>query len=144
LIPAGANDHRESYSQNVEGEVILTTLMPHLHLRGKSFTFSLVRPDGKRETLLSVPKWDFNWQHQYQLVEPIRLAKGSKLIVEAHWDNSDKNPNNILPPVDVKFGEQTFDEMFIGYVNYVPLQTAGAPHGGSKARGRNRRGGNGA
>jgi hypothetical protein len=130
-IPAGNPDHVESATQNVNGDVILTTLMPHLHVRGKSFTFTVVWPDGKKETLLSVPRWDFNWQPQYQLAKPIVLPKNSKIIVEAHWDNSADNPNNILPPVDVKFGEQTFDEMFIGYVNFIPKSLADAtrPHG---------------
>ena len=135
-IPAGAADHRESATQNINGDVILTTLMPHLHVRGKSFTFTVVFPDGKKQTLLSVPRWDFNWQPQYQLVEPIVLPKNSKIIVEAHWDNSADNPNNILPPVDVQFGEQTFDEMFIGYVNFIPKSMADATHSrGSRKRG---------
>lgn len=130
-IPAGDADHVETAVQNVNGDVILTTLMPHLHVRGKSFTFTVVWPSGKKETLLSIPRWDFNWQPQYQLVKPITLTKGSQIIVEAHWDNSADNPNNILPPVDVQFGEQTFDEMFIGYVNFIPksLADAGGPRG---------------
>jgi peroxiredoxin len=131
-IPAGDADHVETAVQAVNGDVILTTLMPHLHVRGKSFTFTVVRPNGKKETLLSVPHWDFNWQPQYQLVKPVVLTKGSQIIVEAHWDNSADNPNNILPPVDVQFGEQTFDEMFIGYVNFIPKTLADA----GKTRGR--------
>lgn len=125
-IPAGDADHVESAVQNINGDVILTTLMPHLHVRGKSFTFTVVWPNGKKETLLSIPRWDFNWQPQYQLVKPITLTKGSQIIVEAHWDNSEGNPNNILPPVDVQFGQQTFDEMFIGYVNFIPKTLADA------------------
>jgi hypothetical protein len=103
--------------------VLLTTLMPHLHVRGKSFTYTLVHPDGQKELLLSIPRWDFNWQYAYELSPPVMLKKDSKLVVEAHWDNSKDNPNNILPPVDVKFGEQTWDEMFIGYANYVRPRT---------------------
>jgi hypothetical protein len=82
-----------------------------------------------------VPRWDFNWQPQYQLAEPLVLPKGSKIIVEAHWDNSADNPNNILPPVDVSFGEQTFDEMFIGYVNFIPKSLADARGPQSRRRG---------
>jgi peroxiredoxin len=122
MIPAGDADHREVFEQTVTADVTLTDLMPHMHVRGKSFTFTAIYPSGKKQTLLSVPKWDFNWQHEYQLVEPLKLPKNSKLIVEAHWDNSEKNPNNFLPLVDVGFGEQTNDEMFIGYVNYVPTK----------------------
>jgi peroxiredoxin len=130
LIPAGDADHKEWASQPVLQDVTLTTLMPHLHVRGKSFTFFLERPDGTREPLLSVPKWDFNWQYQYQLSRPLTVPKGSKLVVEAHWDNSAGNPNNIFPLVDARFGEQTFDEMFIGYINAIPSKSvadAGRP-----------------
>ena len=123
-IPAGHADHFETAIQPVNGDVILTTLMPHLHVRGKSFTYTVVWPSGKKEIILSVPRWDFNWQPQYQLAKPIVLPKGSQIIVEAHWDNSADNPNNIVPPVDVQFGEQTFDEMFIGYVNFMPKALA--------------------
>jgi peroxiredoxin len=123
LIPAGDADHFEWASQPVPTEITLTTLMPHLHMRGRSFAFFLERPDGKREPLLSVPRWDFNWQYQYELSEPLTVSRGSKLVVEAHWDNSANNPNNILPLVDARFGEQTFDEMFIGYINAIPSKT---------------------
>jgi peroxiredoxin len=134
-IPAGNPDHMEWAEQIVNGDVILTTLMPHLHIRGKSFTFTVVWPDGKKEIVLSVPRWDFNWQPQYQLAKPIVLPKNSKIIVEAHWDNSADNPNNILPPVDVQFGEQTFDEMFIGYVNFIPKSLADASRSHGRKRG---------
>jgi hypothetical protein len=123
LIPAGDPNHMETADKAFPTDVTLTTLMPHLHLRGKSFEFFLQGPDGKKEPLLLVPKWDFNWQYQYELSRPLTVPRGSKLVVEAHWDNSLNNPNNILPPVDVRFGEQSFDEMFIGYVNVVPPKT---------------------
>ena len=119
VIHADEADHRETASIDVGGDVLLTTLMPHLHVRGKSFTYTAVHPDGRKETLLSIPRWDFNWQYAYELAEPVMLKKDSKLIVEVHWDNSKDNPNNILPPVEVRFGEQTWDEMFIGYANFV-------------------------
>jgi peroxiredoxin len=123
LIPAGDADHMEWASQAVPTDITLTTLMPHLHVRGKSFAFFLERPGGERDALLSVPRWDFNWQYQYQLAQPLVVPRGSKLVVEAHWDNSANNPNNILPLVDARFGEQTFDEMFIGYINVLPSKT---------------------
>jgi hypothetical protein len=137
LIPAGDADHMEWASQPVPSDITLTTLMPHLHVRGKSFAFFLERPNGERVPLLSVPRWDFNWQYQYQLSEPLTVPRGSKLVVEAHWDNSENNPNNILPLVDARFGEQTFDEMFIGYINAIPPKTvADAGHSGrSRKRG---------
>jgi thiol-disulfide isomerase/thioredoxin len=124
LIHAGDPNHVESASLTVPADVTLTTLMPHLHVRGKSFEFFIERPGGTKEPLLFVPKWDFNWQYQYELEKPLVVAKGSKLVVEAHWDNSIDNPNNFLPLVDVRFGEQTFDEMFIGYINAIPSKAA--------------------
>ncbi|MGE3316516.1 MAG: redoxin domain-containing protein, partial [Planctomycetaceae bacterium] len=135
LVKAGDPNYTKTYSEPIDRDVTLTTLMPHLHLRGKAFDIEATSPDGKTEKLISIPKWDFNWQFQYQLAEPITLPKGSKITVTAAWDNSDKNPNNILPPVDVRFGEQTFDEMFIGYVNYVIPRKAGAK---GKTAGRSR------
>jgi|GEM_PF-97269 len=134
LIPAGDADHMEWASQTVPADITLTALMPHMHVRGKSFSFFLQRPNGEKEPLLSVPRWDFNWQYQYELAQPLVVPRGSKLIVEAHWDNSASNPNNILPLVDARFGEQTFDEMFIGYINAIPAKTvadtghSGRPH----------------
>ncbi len=134
LIPAGDADHMEWASQTIPADITLTALMPHMHVRGKSFSFFLQRPNGEKEPLLSVPRWDFNWQYQYELSQPLVVTRGSKLIVEAHWDNSANNPNNILPLVDVRFGEQTFDEMFIGYINAIPAKTvadtghSGRPH----------------
>jgi predicted Zn finger-like uncharacterized protein len=119
LVKAGDPNYKKTYTEPIDNDVIISALMPHLHMRGKSFVMDAITPDGKTQTLISLPRWDFNWQYQYQLAEPIALPKGSKISVTAVWDNSDKNPNNILPPVDVGFGEQTFDEMFIGYVNFI-------------------------
>jgi peroxiredoxin len=142
LIPAGDANHKEWASQPVPTDVTLTAMIPHMHVRGKSFEFFLQRPNREKELLLSVPRWDFNWQYQYELADPLFIPRGSQLIVEAHWDNSANNPNNIFPLVDAHFGEQTFDEMFIGYVNAVPSKTAaetGTPaHTGHPTRMRKR------
>jgi len=134
LIPAGDADHMEWASQPVPSDITLTTLMPHLHVRGKSFAFFLERPNGEREPLLSLPRWDFNWQYQYELSEPLTVPRGCKLVVEAHWDNSANNPNNIFPLVDARFGEQTFDEMFIGYINAIPSKSVADAGRSGRAR----------
>ncbi len=135
LVKAGDANYKKTYTEPIDTDVVISALMPHLHMRGKAFDMEATTPDGKTQKLISLPRWDFNWQYQYQLAEPILLPKGSKISVTAIWDNSDKNPNNILPPVDVGFGEQTFDEMFIGYVNFViPKKSAG----GTKSAGRTR------
>ena len=95
--------------------MLLLNLSPHLHLRGKSFRFEAVYSDGRRETLLDVPHYDFNWQLRYELAEPKRLPKGTRLVCTAHWDNSADNPNNPDPTRAVGWGDQTDDEMLIGF-----------------------------
>ncbi len=117
-IKAGEADHQEVKTMDLDQDMTLTALMPHMHLRGKSFKYELIHPDGREETLLHLPRWDFNWQHQYFLKDPLTLKKGSTLKITGHWDNSANNPNNVFPLVDVRWGDQTFDEMFIGYINY--------------------------
>ena len=88
-----------------------------MHLRGKAYKYEVVYPDGRRETLLDIPRYDFNWQLLYTLREPIDLPKGSEIIATGWFDNSDKNPANPDPKKTVSFGEQLWDEMQIGYIN---------------------------
>jgi hypothetical protein len=90
-----------------------------MHVRGKAFRISATYPDGKQETLLSVPKYDFNWQTRYMLKEPKKMTAGTKILVEAWYDNSSKNPFNPDPTKTVHWGDQTFDEMMIGYMDFV-------------------------
>ena len=97
----------------------IISFVPHMHWRGKDYKYEVIYPDGKRETVLSVPRWDFNWQNVYQLKEPLKLPKGAKLHAVAHWDNSVNNPYNPAPDKTVKFGLQTWDEMMVGWVAYV-------------------------
>ena len=96
-------------------DTVLLSMMPHMHLRGKSFEYCLVLPDGKREVLLRVPRYDFNWQLTYILAEPRVLPKGSRIECAAVYDNSAKNPNNPNPWKFVTWGDQTWDEMMIGF-----------------------------
>jgi peroxiredoxin/mono/diheme cytochrome c family protein len=98
---------------------ILLSFMPHMHLRGKDFLYTAVFPDGRRETLLSVPAYDFGWQSYYILQEPRKLPAGTRIECVAHYDNSPDNPANPDPNREVGWGEQTWDEMMIGYVDYV-------------------------
>ena len=118
LIPPGAANYSVTAISRFDQDSVLLSLSPHMHLRGKSFEFCLVLPDGKRETLLSVPKYDFNWQTNYILAEPRRVPKGSKLECIAHFDNSSANPNNPNPRSFVIWGDQTWDEMMLGYFDY--------------------------
>ncbi len=88
--------------------------------RGKDFLYEALFPDGKRETLLSVPAYDFGWQSYYRLAEPLALPKGTKILCTAHFDNSASNPANPDPSATVRWGDQTREEMMIGYVDVVP------------------------
>jgi hypothetical protein len=89
-----------------------------MHLRAKSAAFVVVRPEGSRQILLAVPHYDFNWQTNYYLTEPLHLLKGTKLEFVVHYDNSPANPNNPDPAKYVSWGEQNWDEMMIGFFEY--------------------------
>jgi hypothetical protein len=118
-IPPNADNH-EVRSQHVfKEDVRLVSLMPHMHLRGKDFEYTLVYPDGRREILLQVPKYDFNWQLSYRLAEPIDVPKGSRMECVAHFDNSPNNRFNPDPSKEVKWGDQTWEEMMIGWFDYT-------------------------
>ena len=90
----------------------LVWMSPHMHLRGKDMTYKLVFPDGKEQIVLNVPRYDFNWQLGYQLAQPIKVPKGSKLIVIGHYDNSANNKFNPDPGRTVYQGNMTWEEMF--------------------------------
>ena len=119
LIPAGAPNHEVAATATIQEDTVLTSMTPHMHNRGKDMTYTAIYPDGKEETLLSVPKYDFEWQITYQLAEPKLLPKGSKLRVVAHFDNSVNNKANPDPTKDVKWGDQTWEEMMIGFYGTI-------------------------
>jgi peroxiredoxin len=119
-LPAGAADYRLTAESVLPRDVLLLNLSPHMHLRGKAFRFEAAYPDGRREVLLDVPRYDFNWQLRYELAEPKRLPKGTRLICTAHYDNSAANPANPDPTKDVGWGDQTWQEMLIGFFVYIP------------------------
>ncbi len=91
-----------------------------MHLRGKDFLYRAVFPDGRQETLLSVPAYDFGWQNFFVLAEPRKLPAGTRIECLAHFDNSPKNPANPDPQATVTWGNQTYMEMMIGYADVVP------------------------
>lgn len=121
-IPPGAADHRVEHATVIERDLLLLAMFPHMHLRGKSFRYEATYPDGSQETLLNVPRWDFAWQHRYELAEPKRLPKGTKLRCIAHYDNSAANPANPNPNVTVRTGPLSEDEMFNGYYDIAPAE----------------------
>lgn len=118
-IPAGVADHREEAIYLFSQDSQLLSFLPHLHQRGKSMKYTLERPDGSREILLSVPKYDYDWQNIYYLEEPVPVAAGSVLHVEAHWDNSAANPANPDSTLDVPWGDGTNNEMLVGFFDFI-------------------------
>lgn len=121
-IPPGDDNHKVVATKKIRKKSRILGFLPHMHVRGKAYRYEVVYPDGKREVLLDVPKYDFNWQLYYELREPIDLPKGSRIIATGWFDNSDKNPANPDPKKEVRFGEQTWEEMQIGYVDWYPLE----------------------
>lgn len=106
--------HRAMYC--FKRDAVLYDLGPHMHRRGSRFRFQLLTPDGARETLLSVPRFDFNWQVGHRLAEPLRIPAGSWMICEGAFDNSSTNPANPDATRHVHWGLQTSDEMFMGFM----------------------------
>ena len=117
-IPAGSTDKSLEARFTFRRDSVLLSMRPHLHLRGKSFEYRALFPDGSQEILLEVPDYDFDWQTSYVLAEPKRLPAGTELVVTGTWDNSSANPDNPDPTVDVSWGQQTDDEMMIGFFEY--------------------------
>jgi thiol-disulfide isomerase/thioredoxin/mono/diheme cytochrome c family protein len=121
ILPGEAN-HVETITRPVPVDINVMGYMAHMHVRGKAFNFELTMPDGNTETLLDIPRYDFNWQLRYDYREPRVIPKGSRVKVTAVFDNSDGNPANPDPTKLVHWGPQTYEEMLIGYVEtYAPI-----------------------
>jgi hypothetical protein len=118
-IPAGAANYRIESTWVTAHPLELLTFTPHMHLRGKDFKYGVTYPDGKQETLLSVPRYDFNWQTGYRSAAPLEIPAGSRIDCVAHFDNSAGNPANPDPTRQVSQGESTDQEMMIGFVDYA-------------------------
>jgi len=114
-IPPGDDSYGVSEKVKIEHDTLISNMTPHMHTRGKSFRYEVTYPDGKKEILLDVPAYDFNWQTTYELKEPKLVPKGSELVCTAHWDNSADNLSNPDPTKTVTWGSQTFEEMMIGF-----------------------------
>jgi len=118
-IAAGDANAEVKSSHTVRADVHLHSLSPHMHLRGKDFKYTATYPDGRSEVLLSVPAYDFAWQSAYVLSEPKAIPKGTRIDCVAHFDNSAGNLANPDPTKVVRWGEQSFQEMMMGYLDYV-------------------------
>jgi peroxiredoxin len=117
-IPAGADNYKIEAEHVFSRDAHLLGFMPHMHLRGKDFLYEAIYPDGQKEILLSVPRYNFGWQSVYRLARPAAIPKGAKLHCVAHFDNSAKNPSNPDPTQTVYWGDQTWEEMMIGWIDY--------------------------
>jgi len=128
-IPANDDNYKVESWTTFNSPVTIMSFAPHMHYRGKSFDYYLETPDGKTTHLLSVPHYDFNWQTTYDLKEPLVVPAGSKMHCIAYFDNSDKNPYNPDPEKTVHWGDQTWEEMMIGFFHYSAKADAGAKSG---------------
>jgi hypothetical protein len=122
-IPANTDNYEVKSSYTFKRDIDVVSWMPHMHVRGKDFKFTIVYPDGRSEVALNVPKYEFNWQLAYNPVQPIHLPEGTRIDCVAHYDNTANNKANPNPNQEVKWGDQTWEEMMIGFVTYtIPYQ----------------------
>jgi hypothetical protein len=123
-IPPYAEDWSLTGITPVTEDITLYAMSPHMHLRGKSLKWVIVYPDGREQTILDVPKFDFNWQIEYELETPLRIPAGSKILGIGKYDNSPKNKWNPAPNLPVYWSEQSWDEMYQPFTLYsVDSQT---------------------
>jgi hypothetical protein len=118
VIPPGAKEHPIEATYKLDQDSLIYSLTPHMHLRGRSFLYRAIYPDGREETLLDVPRYDFNWQNTYALAEPKRMPEGTQIHCRATYDNSADNlanPNALAP---VTWGDQTWQEMMVGTIGF--------------------------
>ena len=118
-IPSGAQEYKQQKTLPIRKNVTLYAINPHMHFRGKFMEFEAEFPDGRREMLLSVPNYNFNWQRTYVLKEPRKLPAGTQVHVRNAWDNSPYNPHNPDPTKTIGWGEQSFEEMFFATLGYI-------------------------
>jgi peroxiredoxin len=120
MIPPMMPNYRVTCWKRFDQDTELLSLYPHMHVRGKAFRYEAHYPDGTMEILLDVPRYDFNWQQTYEFVQPKFIPKGTRMRCVAHYDNSPENIANPDPKRFVHFGEQTWDEMLIGFMEAMP------------------------
>ena len=127
VIPAYDGNAEVKGVTKIQRDTVVMTYTPHMHVRGKDMKYIAHYPDGTTETLLNVPKYDFNWQITYELAAPKVLPKGTEVEVIAHYDNSPNNKFNPDPSKDVRWGDQTWEEMMIGFFSTVVDPPAATP-----------------
>jgi thiol-disulfide isomerase/thioredoxin len=117
-IPPGADHHEVTAVAPLPFNAKILGFLPHMHVRGKAFRYEVIEPGAKPEVLLDVPRYDFNWQLLYTYAEPRPVPRRSVLRATGWFDNSAKNPANPDPTKTVRWGQQTYEEMMLGYVEY--------------------------
>ena len=125
-IPAHAKDHEMQLVTHVTQEAEIYSLMPHMHFRGKRMAFTARYPDGSEELLLSVPAYSFNWQLAHELETPLRVPAGTQIIATGAFDNSAQNEFNPDPNIEVHWGEQSWEEMFMGFYSWKNVEQGGS------------------
>ena len=118
-IPPGDPNYKVDAAFELGTAVKLASVHPHMHGRGKDFEYRIVYPTGETQTILRVPRYDWHWQLWYNLAQSIELPKGTKIECTAHFDNSPNNPDNADPAKEVTWGDQSWDEMMVGFFNLV-------------------------
>jgi hypothetical protein len=118
-IPPGADNHAVTSCWTAKEDIHIKTIMPHMHLRGKAMELKAIYPDGHTEVLLNVPNYSFSWQTVYALSKPAAIPKGTRIVVTGHFDNSTKNKYNPDATKAIRFGDPTYDEMMIGWINFT-------------------------
>jgi hypothetical protein len=126
-IPPGASNHRVEAAASIHQPVRLAAIRPHMHLRGKAFEMTAIFPDGTSRVVLRVPKYDFHWQPYYYLDPPLSLPAGTRIECAAWFDNSASNPRNPDPRETVRWGEQSWEEMMIGWFDVLAPWTPDKP-----------------
>ena len=120
-IPPGATNHLVENSMTFNRDTVIYSLIPHTHVRGTGWHYEATYPDGRKEVILSVPKYDFNWQHEYVFTQPWKVPAGTKLHAKAWYDNSANNKSNPDPTKTVTWGDQTWEEMMYTSITfYMP------------------------
>ncbi len=112
-------NYKRSQSVDINNDITLFSMNPHMHLRGKAMAYEIEFPNKTRKTILSVPHYNFNWQRDYHLAKPLEIPAGSKIIVHAAWDNSALNPSNPAPEKEIGWGQQSFEEMFFATYSFI-------------------------
>jgi hypothetical protein len=120
-IPPGAASHEVKRCYTFDQDRLLLSITPHMHYRGHDARYELLRPGGRREVLLAVPAYDFNWQLVYRFKEPLQVEKGSRLMVTTHYDNSPNNPANPDPAQAIRWGDKSEEEMMTSWIEYLDV-----------------------